>query len=73
LSRQLRTYGWQVPAYPLPPNMENVTIMRVVVRNGFSMELAQFFLLNLLQAVSFLDSLEGPMNHQTKGDHSFHH
>jgi glutamate decarboxylase len=72
LSRQLRTYGWQVPAYPLPPNMENVTIMRVVVRNGFSMELAQYFLMNLLQAVAFLDSLDAPINH-TKGVNSFHH
>jgi len=27
-------FGWQVPAYPLPPDMEAVTIMRVVVRNG---------------------------------------
>ena len=61
LSRQLRTYGWQVPAYPLPPNMEDVTIMRIVVRNGFSMEMAQFFLMNLMQAVSFLDSQVGPI------------
>jgi glutamate decarboxylase len=72
LSRQLRTYGWQVPAYPLPPNMENVTIMRVVVRNGFSMEMAQFFLMNLLQAVAFLDSLDGPI-HSSKDGNSFHH
>ena len=73
LSRQLRTYGWQVPAYPLPPNMEDVTIMRIVVRNGFSMEMAQFFLMNLMQAVSFLDSLDGPLPHDTKDNNGFHH
>ncbi|MGE8203019.1 glutamate decarboxylase [Heyndrickxia sp. NPDC080065] len=73
LSSQLRTYGWQVPAYPLPPNMENVTIMRVVVRNGFSMNLAQFFMMNLIQAVSFLDSLNRPLPHDTKYDIAFHH
>ncbi|MEI4831660.1 glutamate decarboxylase [Bacillus sp. FJAT-53711] len=73
LSRQLRVFGWQVPAYPLPPDMEEVTIMRVVVRNGFSMDLAHLFLGNLKQAVAFLDSLDGPMPHDTKCDNGFHH
>ncbi|MCQ6281337.1 glutamate decarboxylase [Bacillus sp. EB600] len=73
LSRQLRTFGWQVPAYPLPPSMETVTIMRVVVRNGFSMEMAQFFLMNLMQAVSFLDSVNKPLQHNTKDNNGFHH
>jgi glutamate decarboxylase len=74
LSRILRsTYGWQVPAYPLPPEMEHITIMRAVVRNGFSMNLAQFFLMNLIQAVSFLDSLNEPIPHDTEYDSGFYH
>lgn len=73
LSRQLRTFGWQVPAYPLPPDMEDVTIMRIVVRNGFSMDLATLFEMNLKQVVSYLDSLDGPIPHDTKYDNSFHH
>ncbi|MGE6258060.1 glutamate decarboxylase [Heyndrickxia sporothermodurans] len=73
LSRQMRTFGWQVPAYPLPPDMENITIMRVVVRNGFSMDLAHLFLMNLIEAVSFLDSLNRKLPHETKYDIAFHH
>lgn len=73
LSRQLRTFGWQVPAYPLPPDMENVTIMRVVVRNGLSMDMARFFLRNLKQSVSFLDSLEGPLQPHAERHSGFHH
>ncbi|WP_066070205.1 glutamate decarboxylase [Neobacillus soli] len=73
LSRQLLTFGWQVPAYPLPPNMESVTIMRVVVRNEFSMNMAQLFLNNLKQAFLFLDSLDSPIPHDTNCDISFHH
>ncbi len=73
LSRQMRVFGWQVPAYPLPPDMETVTIMRVVVRNGFSMDLAHLFLVNLKQAVAFLDTLDAPMPHDTKYDNGFHH
>ncbi|WP_274432292.1 glutamate decarboxylase [Alicyclobacillus sp. ALC3] len=73
LSSQLRMYGWQVPAYPMPPGMEEVTIMRVVVRNGFSMDLAHLFLMNFQQAVTFLESLDGPIPHATKKDNGFHH
>lgn len=73
LSDQLQMFGWQVPAYSLPPDMENVTIMRVVVRNGFSMNLAHLFLKNLQQAVSYLDSLEGPIPHNTSCDISIRH
>ena len=73
LSDQLLKFGWQVPAYSLPPDMENVTIMRVVVRNGFSMNLAHLFLMNLKQAVSFLNSLESPIPHDTNHDISIRH
>lgn len=73
LSRQLRTFGWQVPAYPLPPDIEEVTIMRIAVRNGISMDLAQLFLMNLKQAVSYLDSMDGPIPHDTKHNNGFHH
>ncbi|MEB9407870.1 glutamate decarboxylase, partial [Bacillus cereus] len=57
----------------LPPDLEALTIMRVVVRNGFSMDLAHLFLRNLKQAVAFLDSVDGPMPHDTKCDNGFHH
>jgi glutamate decarboxylase len=73
LSRQLRTYGWQVPAYPLPADMEEVTIMRIVVRNGFSRDLAHLFLVNLKQAIEYLNSLEGPIQRAPEDDKGFHH
>jgi len=34
LTEQLRTRGWQVPAYPLPPDRDDTTIQRVLVRHG---------------------------------------
>ncbi len=73
LSRQLRTYGWQVPAYPLPAGMEEITIMRIVVRNGFSRDLAHLFMVNFRQAVEFLNSLDRPVLKDTKYDNGFHH
>jgi glutamate decarboxylase len=73
LSSLLRERGWQVPAYPLPPDLEDVTIMRVVVRNSFSMDLAQLFLEDLSRAVSHLESLETPYQLGSSQPRPFHH
>ena len=29
--------SWQVPAYSFPKNLEDMSVLRIVVRNGFSM------------------------------------
>ena len=34
-------YGWQVPAYTMPPGAEDISVLRVVVREGFSADLAR--------------------------------
>ena len=74
LSRTLRERGWQVPAYPMPADREDLTVMRVVVRNGFAMDLAQLFLDDLDRAVAWLDALDGPLPKETGGERvGFHH
>ena len=40
LSHELRTGGWQVPAYPMPADATDVSVLRIVVREGFSRDLA---------------------------------
>jgi len=40
LSDRLRDRGWQVPTYRMPANREAVMVQRVVVRNGFTHDLA---------------------------------
>jgi glutamate decarboxylase len=44
LSERLRMRGWQVPAYTFPDDMTDTAVMRIVVRNGFSMDLANLLL-----------------------------
>jgi glutamate decarboxylase len=51
VSRALRVYGWQVPAYTLPANLEDVAVLRVVVRNGFSGAMADILLSHLERAI----------------------
>ncbi|MGH9169411.1 MAG: glutamate decarboxylase [Acidimicrobiales bacterium] len=47
VSDALRGHGWLVPAYPMPEGMEDVSVLRVVVRNGFSRDLARMLLADL--------------------------
>lgn len=72
LSERLRMKGWLVPAYPMPDDLTEVTVQRIVVRNGFSHDLATSFLEDLRTEVEYLDALDGPL--PTEGTRiGFHH
>jgi glutamate decarboxylase len=53
---RLRLHGWQIPAYHLPPAMAEVSVLRFVVRNGFTREATDMLIADLRQAVDFLDA-----------------
>lgn len=59
LSDKLREYGWQVPAYTMPPRVEELAVLRIVVREGFSRDLAEMFLADLAKAVAHFESQPG--------------
>jgi glutamate decarboxylase len=42
---RLRERGWLVPAYSMPPNREDLVIQRILVRHGFTGEMADQLLL----------------------------
>jgi glutamate decarboxylase len=44
ISERLRMRGWQVPAYTFPENLTDMAVMRIVIRNGFSMDMANLLL-----------------------------
>ena len=60
LSDRLRWYGWQVPAYTMPADIENVEVMRIVVRNGLGMDLAHKLIADLKASIADLDAA-GPL------------
>jgi glutamate decarboxylase len=72
VSRKLREYGWLVPAYTMPPKREDLVVLRVVVRNGFSHDMAELFLRDLRSSIDWLDHLESPMPVEERPS-SFHH
>jgi glutamate decarboxylase len=73
LSAKLRERGWQVPAYPMPADIEDMTVMRVVVRNGVSMDLINLLLDDMRSAITFLDALADPTPKEGKAQTVFHH
>jgi glutamate decarboxylase len=56
VSNALRERGWQVPAYTFPEHREDLAVLRIVVRNGFSLDLADLFFKDLLSAVKDLNA-----------------
>jgi len=69
VSRQLRERGWQVPAYTFPENREDLAVLRIVCRNGFSRDLADLFLQDLRAAVDELQQGSAA----SSGPAGFHH
>jgi glutamate decarboxylase len=51
VSRALRERGWQVPAYTLPAKLEDVAVLRIVVRSGLNADMADILLADLKRAV----------------------
>jgi len=55
LSDKLREHGWQVPAYTMPPKVDDLAVLRVVVREGFSRDLADMLLADLRKAIEHFE------------------
>ena len=58
MSHALRAYGWQVPAYTMPDNATDIAVLRVVVREGFSADLARALRDDIVTALAHLDALK---------------
>lgn len=55
LSHKLRERGWILPAYTLPKNAENLSLMRVVVKENFSREMADMLFDDIMIACEILE------------------
>jgi glutamate decarboxylase len=54
LSERLRQRGWLVPAYTFPANLQDVAVLRIVVRNGFSRDMGELLINDLRTQVEAL-------------------
>ncbi len=51
MAERLRQEGWLVPAYTMPPDREDLIVQRIVVREGFSRDMADLLLNNIHRAL----------------------
>jgi glutamate decarboxylase len=61
VSDRLRQSGWLVPAYTFPENLQDLAVLRIVVRAGMTAEMADLLLDSLRHHTEFLQNLEGPL------------
>ncbi|MET8441846.1 MULTISPECIES: glutamate decarboxylase [Streptomyces] len=73
VSRRLRERGWLVPAYTFPANRQDLSVLRVVCRNGFSSDLAELLLDDLRGLLPELRSQAHPLHRDPGVQTAFHH
>jgi glutamate decarboxylase len=71
VSDALRAHGWIVPAYQMPAGLEHQSVLRIVVRNGFSRDLAALLLRDLDRVTDRLGRHGGAAPDEQRV--SFHH
>lgn len=54
LSNKLRERGWVISAYTMPPNAQEIAIMRVVVKENFSYDMAEILFNDIMHATDEL-------------------
>ena len=58
---RLRSRGWQVPAYSMPANREDLVIQRILVRHGVSKDLGSLLLEDMKRALDYFE--KHPVSH----------
>jgi glutamate decarboxylase len=72
VSNALRERGWQVPAYTFPKNREDLAALRVVVRRGFTHDMADLLLADLNRQLPRLENQPEPV-HDASSASGFRH
>jgi glutamate decarboxylase len=72
VSNALRERGWLLPAYTFPKNREDLAALRVVVKRGFSEDLADLLIHDLERQLPRLQKQAAPV-HDRDTATSFHH
>jgi glutamate decarboxylase len=72
VSNAVRERGWLVPAYTFPENRQDLAVLRVVVKRGFSHDVADLFVADLKRQLPRLERQPEPVHgHDSAG--AFHH
>jgi glutamate decarboxylase len=56
LADRLRVRGWLVPAYTMPAERQDLVVQRILVRHGFSRDLAELLMEDVARALAHFDT-----------------
>ena len=68
---RMRDRGWLIPAYNLPKNCEDVVVARIVVREGFSHDMAEMLLNDMRRQLEYFATQ--PKHAPRRSGSHFHH
>ncbi len=71
ISERLRARGWQVPAYTMPPDANEIAVLRIVIREGFSRDMADMLIADIDKVINELD--RSPPAQPKAATEAFHH
>jgi glutamate decarboxylase len=72
ISERLKMRGWQVPAYTLPQAAENLAVLRIVLREGFSRDMGEILLRDFRNVLDELKN-DPPRHPKAPAGVPFHH
>jgi glutamate decarboxylase len=61
VSAHMRQRGWLIPAYTFPENRQDLSVLRIVVRAGMSLDMADLLLRDIREETDALQALDGPL------------
>ena len=67
VSNALRERGWQVPAYTFPENRTDLAALRVVVRRGFTHDMADMIVADIERQLPRLERQGAPVHDKASG------
>ncbi len=66
LSNKLRERGWVISAYTMPPNAEDIAIMRIVVKENLSRDMTDVLFQDIMNACDYLEKHGAPKKGKPK-------
>ena len=73
LADRLRIRGWQVPAYTMPPDREDLVVQRILVRNGVTRDLVAALLDDFRRAIEYFETHPAASPLSAEEGTSYHH
>lgn len=72
LADRLRSRGWQVPAYSMPANREDLVVQRILVRHGVSRDLGSLLIDDIKRALEYFKAhpITNPLTEKEAGGFS---